>query len=98
MSFNAGIILTDEEVRQLTEAGCEIYPMLWIEVDKKHICEGITIMFLFLRSIRVDWLDAKTSRQRSDFAQIAQLVMWIRTILFAVGVHRLMFPFTRAIS
>ena len=26
MKFNAGIILTDEEVRQLTEAGCEIYP------------------------------------------------------------------------
>ena len=24
--------------------------------------------------------------------------MWIRTILFAVGVHRLMFPSTRAIS
>ena len=33
-SFNAGVILTDEEVRQLTEAGCEIYPMQWIEVDK----------------------------------------------------------------
>ena len=30
----AGGILTDEEVRQLTEAGCEIYPMQWIEVDK----------------------------------------------------------------
>ena len=34
MIFNAGVILTDEEVRQLTEAGCEIYPMQWIEVDK----------------------------------------------------------------
>ena len=32
--WNAGVILTDE-VRQLTEAGCEIYPMQWIEVDKK---------------------------------------------------------------
>ena len=42
-------------------------------------------MFLFLQSIRVDWLDAETSRQRRDFAQILQLVMWIRTILFAVG-------------
>ena len=34
MKFNAGAILTDQEVRQLTEAGCEIYPMWWIEIDK----------------------------------------------------------------
>ena len=34
MKFNAGIILTDEEVRQLTEAGCEIYPMKWFDTDK----------------------------------------------------------------
>ena len=34
MSFNAGVILTDKEVRQLTEAGCEICPTQWIEVDK----------------------------------------------------------------
>ena len=34
MKFNAGVILTDEEVRQLTGAGCEIYPMERIEVDK----------------------------------------------------------------
>ena len=27
MRFNAGIVVTDEEVRQLTEAGSEIYPM-----------------------------------------------------------------------
>ena len=32
--FNAGVILSDEEVRQLTESGCEIYPIQWIEVDK----------------------------------------------------------------
>ena len=29
MNFKAGVILKDEEVRQLTEAGCEIYPMKW---------------------------------------------------------------------
>ena len=33
-------ILSDEEVRQLTESGCDIYiyiyPMQWIEVDKKE--------------------------------------------------------------
>ena len=34
MKFNAGGILTDEEVRQLTEAGCEIYPMKWVDTDK----------------------------------------------------------------
>ena len=34
MKFNAGILLTDEEVRQLTEAGCEIYPMNWVDTDK----------------------------------------------------------------
>ena len=70
MKFNAGVILTDEEVRRLTEAGCEIYPML------------------FLQSTRVDWLIAETSRRQKDFAQILQLAMWIRTILFAVGVLR----------
>ena len=34
LNFDAGVILTDEEVRQLTEAGCEICPMHWTEVDK----------------------------------------------------------------
>ena len=34
LNFSAGVILTDEEVRQLTDAGCKIYPMQWIEVDK----------------------------------------------------------------
>ena len=29
MNFNAGVILTDEEVRQLTEKVCEISPMKW---------------------------------------------------------------------
>ena len=34
MKFNAGVILTDEEVRRFTEAGCEIYPMKWVDTDK----------------------------------------------------------------
>ena len=34
LKFNAAIILTDEEVRQLTEAGFEIYPMKWVDSDK----------------------------------------------------------------
>ena len=61
----------DEGVSQLTEAGCEIYPMQWIEVDK---------------------------HAQRDLAQNLQLVMWIGKMLFAAGVHSLMFPFTRAIS
>ena len=59
MKFNAGAILTDEEVRQLTEAGCEMYHTQWIEVD---ICEEITTMFQFLQSTRVDWSVAEISR------------------------------------
>ena len=34
MNFNAGVILTDEEVRELTEAGCEIYPTMRVDTDK----------------------------------------------------------------
>ena len=33
-SFNVGVILTDEEVRQLTDEGCEIYPMQSVVTDK----------------------------------------------------------------
>ena len=32
--LHAGVILADEEVRQLTEAGCEICPMKWVDTDK----------------------------------------------------------------
>ena len=34
MKFTAGVFLTDEEVRRLTEAGCEIYPMKFVDTDK----------------------------------------------------------------
>ena len=34
MKFNAGIILTAEEVRRLIEARCEIYPMKWVDTNK----------------------------------------------------------------
>ena len=33
-NLNAGIILAGEEVRQLKEAGCKIYPMQWVDTDK----------------------------------------------------------------
>ena len=48
--------------------------------------------------MKVDSLDVESSKRRKDFAQTLQLVMWIRTMLFAVGVHRLTSPFTPAIS
>ena len=88
MNLNAGVILTDEEVRRLTEAVCKIYPWQWIEVEKNEQ----------VRRSRADWWVVETSRKRRDFAQVLQLVMWIRTVPFAVGVHRLKFPSTRAIS
>ena len=34
MKFNAGVILTDEEVRQLTEAGSEICQMKFVDTHK----------------------------------------------------------------
>ena len=63
LNFDAGVILTDEEVRQLTEAGCEIYPMQWIEM-KPHICEGVKMVVtndaffqrLGLEPPRVRWM------------------------------------------
>ena len=47
MKFNAGVLLTDEEVRPLTEAGCEIYPMKWFDTDKNAYLRRDGIMFLF---------------------------------------------------
>ena len=52
-------------------------------------------MFLFLQSTRVDWLVVDISRRQKAFAQILRLVMWIRTISFAVGAHRRTSPFMR---
>ena len=45
-------------------------------------------MSLFLQSTIVDWLAVEMWRQQKDSAQILHLVMWIRTILFAVGAHK----------
>ena len=61
-----------------------------------HICEEITTIILFLPSTRVEKLVAEISRQKKELALILQLVMWIRKILFAIGVHKLMFPFMHA--
>ena len=50
-----------------------------------------------LQSTRVDWLAGETWKQQKDFAQILQLLMWIRAISFAVGAHKLTSPFAHAI-
>ena len=46
-----GVILADEEVHQLTEAGCEIHPMKWVDTDKNtydyHCGEKIAKLILF---------------------------------------------------
>ena len=44
-------------------------------------------MSLFPQSTNVDWLAVEISRQQKDFAQILELVMWIRAIWFVVGAH-----------
>ena len=51
LNFNAGVILIDEEVRQLTDAGCEIYAMKWVDTDKNACLRWDNDYFLFLQSI-----------------------------------------------
>ena len=46
-----------------------------------------TNMSPFPQSTKVDWLAVEFSRQQKDFAQILELVMWIRAIWFVVGAH-----------
>ena len=46
MTFNAGIILSDQEVRQLTEADREMYPMKWLIQTKTRIHQERATMFL----------------------------------------------------
>ena len=36
LRFNAGVLLTNEEVRELAQAVCQIYPMKWIDTDKNE--------------------------------------------------------------
>ena len=44
-------------------------------------------MTLFLQNTKVDWLAVEISRHQKDFAQIFELVMWIRAMWFVVGAH-----------
>ena len=67
MKFN-----THQEVRQLTEAGCEIYPM-----KPKRISTKMTIMSLFPQSTRVCLAVETSRRQCSDVFQRGRLVVWL---------------------
>ena len=96
MSFNAVVILTDEETRQLTDASRETYPMQRVDTDQNAHLRGGNDYFCV--AAKHKGLDMETSRQRKDFGQILLLVMWIATIYFAVGMHKLTSPFTHAIS
>ena len=57
-------------MRQLTEAGCEIYPMKWVDADKNEYLRRDYDYVVLLQGIRVDWLFVGTSRRKKDFAQI----------------------------
>ena len=84
----AGVILTDEEVRQLTEAGCENYPMKWVDTDK-HAYLRRDNDYVSVPAKCKCRLVGCGNFERKDFAQISTPVMWIRTISFTVGAHRL---------
>ena len=46
--------------------------MQWIEVDENaHLRRDSDYVSVLVQSIRVDWLDAETSKRRKDFAQIS---------------------------
>ena len=70
MKFNAGVVLTDEELRQLPEAGSEICPMKWVDAEENAYLRRDNDCVVLLQSVRVDWLVSKTSRRRKDSSKI----------------------------
>ena len=70
MKFNAGVFLSDEEVRHPTEAGRESYPMKWVHTHKKtylrrdndNVSTRYAVSILFsLCAIRVVTSSARTT-------------------------------------
>ena len=45
MKFNAGVSLSDEEVRHPTEAGRETYPMKWVDTQKNVFAKRQRLCF-----------------------------------------------------
>ena len=81
------LFLTDEEVRHLTEAGCEIYPMKWVDTDKNAYLRRDNDYAPYKSRLVGCGIFETTEGLRTDFP-----------IAFAVGAHRLPSPFTHAIS
>ena len=99
MSFNAVDILTDEETRQLTDAGRGTYPMQRVDTSKNTHLRGDNVYVCVLARHKGRLVgNMETSRQRENFAQILLLVMWIFTVPYAVGIHELTSSFTHAVS
>ena len=71
MKFNAGVILTDEEVRRLTEAGCETCPMKWVDTDKNSCLRRDGDYFSVPAKYKSRWVGCgnceTTEGRRTDF-------------------------------
>ena len=70
MKFNADVVLTDEQLRQLTEAASGICPVKSVDADKNAHLRRDNDHVVLLQSVRFDWLVSKTSRRPKDSAQI----------------------------
>ena len=97
-NFNAGVFLADEEVRQLTQAGCEIYPMQLVDTDKNAYLRRDNDYVSVLPKYKSRLVGCGNFETTEGLRTDSPLVMWIRTISFAVGAHRLTSPFIHAIS
>ena len=86
MRFNGVVILTDGITRQLTGASLETYLS---HAKGRHT-------FAYVQSTRVEQLATPTSRQRKNVAQILSLLKRIPAKPFAVGAHKLTYPFVYA--
>ena len=99
LSFNAGVIWTDEEVRQLTEAGCELYPMQWIKRDKNaHLrrdSDYVSVPAKF-KSRLVGCGNFQTTEGLRTDSPAGDVDS--HDIVCSWCAQALMFPFTRAIS
>ena len=68
MKFNAGVFLTDEEVRQLTEVGCEIYTMKWVDTNKNAYLRRDNDLYLRSRKVQEStvWLRKLGDNRRTS--------------------------------
>ena len=98
MSFSAVVILTDEETRQLTDAGGEIYPMKWVDTGKNAHLQGDNDHVCVHSEHKGRVIGHGDFETTEGLRADPPAVMWIPTILFAVCVHKLTSPVTHAIQ